>query len=144
MTVHRLLEGKGYLVPFIRSDTKVKDVIDQLEVDDVGALVVTDDNLQILGIISERDIVRAMKSIGGKVVDVPVADVMTKDVITCDHSEPLSRILELMDEHQIRHVPVVKDDRLCGIINMLDVVKYRLGELEREAEALKAYVAGAA
>lgn len=142
MTVRRLLEGKGGFVPSIRSDTILNDVVNQLEVDDAGALVVTDNNQNILGLISERDIVRGLKAYGRDVIDKPVADVMATDVITCDVGEPLSRVLELMDRHRIRHVPITNEGALCGIITMLDVVKYRLGELQSETEALKAYVAG--
>ena len=69
---------------------------------------------------------------------------MSNVVRTCDVNEPLSNVLELMDKHQFRHVPIKDGNRLCGIINMLDVVKYRLGEIRSEAEALKAYVTGSA
>ena len=67
---------------------------------------------------------------------------MTTEVVTCDYREPVEQILKLMDQHQIRHVPIVKDGELHGIINMLDLVKYRLEQLESEAESLKAYVMG--
>ena len=142
MTVRRLLEAKGNFVPFIRSDTNLGDVLDQLDIDEAGALVVTDDNLRVLGIISERDIVRGLKSKGRAILDSPVTDVMTSNVIVCDYGQPISTILELMDKHQVRHIPIMKNDQLCGIINMLDLVKYRLRELEIEANALKDYVAG--
>jgi CBS domain-containing protein len=144
MSVKRLLEGKGTFVPVIRSDLSLNDVIDQLEVDKAGAVVVTDDNSCILGIVTERDIARGLKSHGRNVVDRPLRDLMTKDVITVDIDEPLSRVLELMDRHQIHYIPVTKGGSLCGIINMLDLVKYRLSEIETEANALKAYVAGTA
>lgn len=142
MTVRRLLEGKGRFVPTIRSGASLQDVIDQLDIDDAGALVVTDDNEKILGLITETDIARGLKKYGRDIVDAPVEKLMTTDVVVCDIGEPLTKVLELMDEHQLHHVPVVKDGKLYGIINMLDLVKYRLGELETEAEALKAYVAG--
>lgn len=144
MSVRHLLKSKGTFVPVIRSDLTLKDVIDQLEVDMAGALVVTDNDLSILGIISERDIVRALKAHGRQIVDAPVTSIMTRDVITCDYEQPINKILELMDEHQIRHVPILRDGQLHGIINMLDLVKYRLQELELEANALKDYVAGRA
>jgi len=142
MTVRKLIRQKGDFVPVIRSDVKLQDVIDQLEVDNAGALVVTDDNQTILGIISERDIARGLKTYGRDVLDKPVRELMIHDVITCDISEPLNRILELMDEHQIHYVPITERGSLCGIINMLDLTKYRLAEIELEAEALKSYVVG--
>lgn len=144
MTVRNLLDSKGRFVSSIGSDVRVQDVVDQLETDDVAALVVTDDNERILGIISGRDIVRGVKQFGPEVANRPVGDLMTRRVITCDIGEPLEEILNLMDTHQIRHVPITEDENLCGIINMLDVVKYRLKEIQTEAEALKEYVAGSA
>ena len=144
MTVRNLLDGKGRFVSSIGSNVRVQDVVDQLETDDVAALVVTDDNERLLGIISGRDIVRGVKQFGPEVANRPVGDLMTRRVITCDIGEPLEEILNLMDTHQIRHVPITDDGNLCGIINMLDVVKYRLKEIQTEAEALKEYVAGSA
>jgi len=108
-------------------DVQVRDVINQLEADDVSALVVSDDGTSILGITSAGDIVRGLKAFGRDVVDRPLGDLMTRDVIFCDIGEPMSRIYELMDLHQIRHVPMTENGELCGIINMLDVVKYRPG-----------------
>ena len=95
-----------------------------------GALVVSDDGRKILGIISAGDIVRGLKTFGRDVVDRPLGDLMTRNVISCDIGEPMSRIYELMDLHQIRHVPITQSGELCGIINMLDVVKYRLDEIK--------------
>ena len=142
MTVRRLLAGKGDFVPTVPSDAKVNDAISQMELDEAGALVVTDEALQILGIISERDIVRALKASGINALDAPISSVMTRDVITCDFEQPVNRILQLMDEHQIRHVPILKDGELHGIIDMLDLVKYRLNELELETNVLRDYVTG--
>ncbi len=142
MSVKKLIEGKGAFVSVVPSHVTVDDVINQLEADDVSALVVSDDGKNILGIISGVDIVRGLKSFGRNVGDKPVNELMTFKVVTCDISEPLSKIYELMDKHQIRHVPITKDGQLCGIINILDVIKYRLAEIQQEAESLKDYVAG--
>jgi CBS domain-containing protein len=142
MSVKRLLKSKGSFVPVIRSDLTLSDVIDQLEIDEVGALVVTDDNSNILGIITERDIARGLKCHGRNVVDRPLRELMTTKVISVDIEEPLATVLELMDRHQIHYVPVTERGALRGIINMLDLVKYRLAEIETEANALKAYVSG--
>ncbi len=144
MTIRRLLKDKGSYVPSIRSDATVRDVLEKLDLDDVGALVVTDDEENILGLISERDIVRGLKKDGIGTIDQPVRKLMSNVVYACDVSEPLNKVLELMDKHQFRHVPIKDGHRLCGIINMLDVVKYRLNEVRSEAEALKAYVSGSA
>ena len=142
MTVSALLKGKGRFVPIISSDVTINDVIDRLEIDKAGTLVVTDDNQNILGIITERDIARGLKTHGRNVVDKPVCELMSRNVLTCDVDQPVDRVLRLMDEHQIQYVPVTKNGMLYGIINMLDLVKYRLQEIDTEARALKAYVAG--
>ena len=142
MTVQNLLKGKGTFVPVIPADVRLQDVIDQLELDKTGALVVTNEDRGIIGIITERDIARGLKTFGRNVVEKPLRDMMTRDVFTCDVSQPLTAVLELMDKHQIQYVPITENGKLCGIINMLDLVKFRLDEIENEAKALKAYVAG--
>lgn len=142
MSVKQLLKGKGTFVPVIRSDLTLQHVIEQLDVDEAGALVVTDDSRKILGIITERDIARGLKTYGRNVVDKPLRELMTKDVVTVDINEPIATVLDLMDRHKIHYVPVIEGGALAGIINMLDLVKHRLGEIELEANALKAYVAG--
>lgn len=101
MGVQLLLKGKGNFVPVIKSALTLKDVIDQLDVDNAGALVVTDDGQNILGIITERDIARGLKTFGRDVLDRPLREIMTKDAITCDINRPLTTVLQLMDQHQI-------------------------------------------
>lgn len=142
MSIQALLESKGRFVPIISSGVRMSDVIDKLEVDKAGALVVTDDHHTILGIITERDIARALKTHGRDVVDKPVVELMSRIVRTCDVNQDVEDVLRLMDEHQIQYVPVTKNGLLYGIINMLDLVKHRLAQIDAEAAALKAYVAG--
>jgi CBS domain-containing protein len=142
VTIQALLDAKGRFVPMISSNVLVSDVIDKLEIDKAGALVVTDDNLTILGLIAERDIARGLKKFGRDVVDYPVSSLMTRAVHTCDVSQPVEAVLRLMDERQIQYVPITKSGMLYGIINMLDLVKYRLNEIDAEAKALKSYIAG--
>lgn len=142
MNVQALLKDKGRFVPIISSDVTINDVIDKLEIDKAGALVVTDDNQQILGIITERDIARGLKTHGRNVVDRQVRELMSRNVRTCDVEQAVESVLRLMDEHQIQYVPVTKNGQLYGIINMLDLVKQRLAQIDAEAAALKAYVTG--
>lgn len=144
MTVRRLIDGKGGLVSIIDPDVKVQEVMDQLERDEVSALVVSRDRKMVLGIISGGDVLRGLNRFGPDVAKCRVQDLMTTQVVCCDIGEPMKKIYELMDAHQIRHVPITDNGELCGIISMLDVVKYRLEEIEAEAEALKDYVAGRA
>jgi CBS domain-containing protein len=143
MTIKTLLEEKGRFVPIIPSNVTVNDVINKLEIDKAGALVVTDDNQTIGGIITERDIARGLKNYGRNVVDKPVRELMTRAVLTCDVNQSVEDVLRLMDKHQIQYVPITKNGFLYGIINMLDLVKYRLAQVDAEAEALKSYVVGA-
>ena len=142
MTVRSLLDKKGRFVSLAPSTARVQDIVDQLERDDVAAVVITGDGKEIEGIVSARVIARGLKQFGRDVVDRPVGDLMTREVATCDIGEPLSRIYELMDEHQVRHIPITDDGALCGIINTLDVVKHRLAEIDAEAAALKDYISG--
>jgi CBS domain-containing protein len=142
MTVRLLLRDKGTAASTARPDTKVQEIMDQFERDEVSAVVVTHSDSSILGIVSGGDILRALNRDGPSVLKSSVSDVMTTEVFTCDVSEPLSKVYEMMNTNQIRHVPIVEDSELCGIINTLDVVKYRLREIACEADALKDYVAG--
>ena len=142
MSIQALLDAKGRFVPIISSNVSINDVIDKLEIDKAGALVVTDDNQTILGIITERDIARGLKTFGRNVVDKPVAELMTRTVETCDVNQSVEAVLRLMNERQIHYVPIMKNGALYGIINMLDLVKYRLSQIDAEAAALRAYVTG--
>lgn len=117
-------------------------VIDQFDLDNAGALVVTDDGQNILGIITERDIARGLKQHWRNLVDKPLRELMSEAVVTYDLVKQISQVLALMDQHQISYIPITRDRRLCGMINVLDLVKYRLAEIEREANDLKSYVSG--
>ena len=142
MSIQALLDAKGRFVPAISSHVSINDVINKLEIDKAGALVVTDDSQTILGIITERDIARGLKTFGRNVVDKPVAELMTRTVETCDVNQSVEAVLRLMNERQIQYVPIMKNGALYGIINMLDLVKYRLSQIDAEAAALRAYVTG--
>ena len=142
MSIQALLDAKGRFIPIISSSVSISDVIDKLEIDKAGALVVTDDNQTILGRITERDIARGLKTFGRNVVDKPVGELMTRNVETCDVNQSVEAVLRLMNERQIQFVPIMKNGALYGIINMLDLVKYRLSQIDAEAAALRAYVTG--
>ena len=142
MSIQALLRGKGRFVPIISSDVTIAEVVEKLDLDKAGALVVTDDNHTILGVITERDIARGLKAFGRALLDKPVAELMTRHVHTCDVDQSVEDVLRLMDGKQIQYVPITRNGQLYGIINMLDLVKYRLSQIDAEARALKAYVAG--
>ena len=142
MRVEELIKRKGDFVPVIGADKSLTEAIGQLKIDDTGALVVTDDGDTILGLISEENIVRGIERFGRDVVDRPVTDFMSTKVVTCDIGDSMDEAMALMDHHQIRHVPVVCDGKLCGIVAIHDVLRHRMSELKLEADALKEYVAG--
>jgi CBS domain-containing protein len=106
----------------------------------IGALVVLGTDHRVIGLLSERDIVRALAKRGASVLTEPLARVMTRTKSTCTLSEPVDSIMEQMTAGKSRHVPVVENERLVGIVSIGDVVKHRLTEMERESEALHEYI----
>jgi CBS domain-containing protein len=123
----------------IRPDATVRELIALLAEHNVGALVVSDDGERVSGIVSERDVVRRLHA-DADVLDALVSEIMTADVRTCGSDDGLTDLMQTMTEHRIRHVPVVADGRLTGIISIGDVVKNRIGELEFERDQLDSYV----
>jgi len=144
MSVEALLHAKGTAVPTIHPDATITEAMDRLERDRVSALVVSDDSKGVVGILSASDVVRGLSHHGASVVDDVVADLMTPRPICCEIGAPMRQVYELMDRHQIRYLPVTENGALCGLVSLLDVVRYRLEEMETETEALKEYVAGRA
>lgn len=141
MIVERILKEKGRRVPTVTPDARVADVIDALEANDVGALVVSGDGRQIDGIISERDVVRGLQRFGAKVLDHTVSELMTGEVLTCTADDRIAGVMALMDARRIRHVPVVDSDELAGIVSIRDIIKLRLDEVQAEADAMRDYIA---
>ena len=140
MTVEQIIKDKGTYVTTVSPDAKVVDVIDALEADDVGALVVSVDGDRIDGIISERDVVRGLQRFGPAVLDHLVGELMTTDVITCTADDPVVGVMAMMNEQAIRHLPVIDHEKLAGIVNVGDIIKLRLGEVEGEAKAMREYI----
>ena len=140
MTVERIIKDKGTYVTTVSPDAKVADVIDQLEADDVGALVVSADGDRINGIISERDVVRGLQRFGPAVLDHPVGELMTSEVVTCTADDPVVGVMAMMDDQEIRHVPVIENGKLAGIVNIRDIIKLRLNEVQNEANAMREYI----
>ena len=123
----------------ISPDATVRDLVALLAEHNVGALIVSDDGERVDGIVSERDVVRRLHS-DADVLERPVSQIMTTDVRTCAGTDALTDLMQTMTEHRIRHVPVVADGKLTGIISIGDVVKNRIGELEFERDQLDNYV----
>ena|SRR6478672_4144327 len=140
MRISGLLRAKGDFVATIPPDATLVQVLAGLADHGVGALVVTEDAKRILGIVSERDIARALHRDGTAALDRPVRDVMTAEVRTCKPDDTVDSLMALMTERRIRHVPVVVDGDLAGIVSIGDVVKHRVHELEGENTALVEYI----
>lgn len=141
MTVRDILATKGRNVTTIGPDRSLQDAASLLAQRGIGVLVVTDGAGRIAGILSERDIVRAVGKDGSSALDKPVADLMTARVTTCREEDSTSDLLQIMTEGRFRHLPVEKDGALDGIVSIGDVVKRRLDDVEREAEDIKHYIA---
>ncbi len=142
MKVESILEAKGRDILTIPSDTKVAEAARMLKEHRIGALVVSDDGSTAAGILSERDIVHAMVDHGAAVQDLPVSDLMTREVITCAPDDAIVDLMTQMTERRIRHLPVVKDGVLCGMVSIGDVVKNRIAEVETEASAMREFITG--
>ena len=140
MKINDVINAKpSHQVVTIGPDATVRELIALLAEHNVGALVVSEDGERVTGIVSERDVVRRLHADTG-VLDTAVSEIMTADVRTCAGDDGLTDLMQLMTEHRIRHVPVVADGKLTGIISIGDVVKNRIGELEFERDQLDHYV----
>jgi CBS domain-containing protein len=143
MQVDEILASKGREVRTIQPDATIGEAIGRLCAERVGALVVSEDGRRIAGIISDRGITWAIAERGAGVVKERVRTVMTERVITCRAGDTVGRLMAIMTERRIRHIPVVDAaGALSGIISIGDVVKHRLGELEEEAGAMREYISG--
>ncbi len=139
MRISDVLRAKGGQVVTVEPDITVRDLVAVLAEHNIGAVVVATDPTNLLGIVSERDIVRGLGT-GAEVLDRPVESIMTTDVQSCEPDETVDALMHLMTDRRIRHVPVMVDGGLGGIISIGDVVKSRIGELEFERDQLTSYV----
>ena len=140
MLVRNLLEEKGSVVATIAAEATVGGAVAELTRHRVGALVVSPDGRHIEGIVSERDIVQRLSEVRGDLLAEPVASIMSEEVRTCSPDDDVEEIMSVMTEHRIRHVPVVERGELCGIVSIGDVVKSRIGDLERHRNELLEYI----
>jgi CBS domain-containing protein len=140
MTVETILATKGTDVTTIEPTATVEYGIGILAERGIGALVVLGAAHRVIGLLSERDIVRALAKRGAGVLTEPLARIMTRTQSTCTLSEPVGSIMQQMTAGESRHLPVVEDERLVGILSIGDVVKHRLTEMERESQALHDYI----
>jgi CBS domain-containing protein len=140
MNVKTILSTKGAEVITIDPNATLEAAVAILAKHRIGALVVLGADQRIIGILSERDIVRALAERSAGALTTPLAQVMTRKVVTCGENETVGGIMEQMTTGKFRHVPVVEQDRLVGIVSIGDVVKHRLSEMEHESAALRDYI----
>ncbi|WP_370331911.1 CBS domain-containing protein [Mycolicibacterium hippocampi] len=139
MRISDVLRSKGATVATITPETSVAGLLTELCVHNIGAMVVVSPD-GLLGIVSERDVVRMLHEVGAELLTRPVSDIMTTLVATCSPEDSVDSLSVLMTTNRVRHVPVVVEGRLAGIVSIGDVVKTRMEELEREQQQLQAYI----
>lgn len=137
MQIASILKTKGATVSTTRADARIAAVAERLRAESVGALVVSEDGQRVDGLITERDIVVGLAEHGVRVLTMRVLDLMQRSPVTCSPDESITSVMGLMTRSRVRHVPVVRDGQLCGIVSLGDVVKHRLDELQAETNVLR-------
>ena len=140
MTVAAILSGKGHETITAQSDALLSEICETLATKKIGAVVVCNGNKEIEGIVSERDIVRTIGTKGASSLSLPVSSVMTKEVVTCTEENSVNEVMARMTQGRFRHMPVVKDGKLTGVISIGDVVKFKIAQVELEAEQMRSYI----
>lgn len=141
MTVKAILKQKGDRVVAVRPDDTVGSVCSILDKERIGAVLVRDADQRVIGVVSERDVVRSIARLGRDMLDHTVSSIMTRDVHFCSPEDSVDQVMAQMTDRRIRHLPVLKRGKLVGMISIGDVVKQRIADHEMEAEAMKAYIA---
>ncbi|GAK32403.1 inosine-5-monophosphate dehydrogenase [Iodidimonas nitroreducens] len=140
MTVASILKEKGSAVTTIMESASLRDAVAMLAEKKIGAVLVLDDEGSIAGMLSERDVVRELAIQGPALLDRFVHEVMTRHVVTASPDETIASLMAVMTKGRFRHVPVVHNDRLLGLVSIGDIVKIRIAEAEMEAQSLKSYI----
>ena len=139
MTVRAILDTKGHQIESVEPDARLSAAVKTLAQRKIGAVLVMSQG-RIEGILSERDIVRVLGERGAAVLDEPVSTVMTRKVVSCKQADTVAAIMEMMTSGKFRHLPVVEEGRVVGLISIGDIVKWRVREYEAEQEALREYI----
>ena len=143
MKVETILKQKGRAVTTVRPQASLAIALHRLEVDRIGSVVVSEDNVHLLGVLTERAIVAALDEFGADLFAMRVQDLMMREMPTCGPQDTVRQAMVLMTRHRMRYLPVLENGKLCGILSIGDVVKNRLDEMELESNVLRdAYVAG--
>lgn len=141
MKVERILQSKGSEVFAVRDASTVGEAVSLLSEKNIGAVVVKDDRGVVVGILSERDVVRRLKTEGAAALKAKVSVCMTRNPVTCAPGDSLDHLMTIMTLRRIRHIPVVQNGKMVGLVSIGDVVKRKIEETEEEAAALKEYIA---
>ncbi len=141
MNVNTILNIKGPDVITVGADTTVLEVTQRLAKHRIGSIVIVNGDNSVAGIVSERDVVRAIAHLGCDVLQGPVSAIMTDNVVTCSRRDNIDTLMSVMTSRRFRHLPVVDDGELCGIVSIGDVVQQRIAEAELEASAMREYIA---
>lgn len=142
MKVDIVLKAKGRTVETIRSDQSIVMALHKLSTLGIGALIVSDDEQRVDGMLGERDVVRGLNKHGARLMDLAVSDVMSRSFPVCSVDDTLKHVMEQMTRTRNRHVPVVEDGQLRGLVSIGDVVKHLVDEVELESRVLRDYVGG--
>jgi CBS domain-containing protein len=140
MIVEQILNDKGHEVFTLRADHTLREAAQLLDDKKIGAVVALGLDDRIIGVLSERDIVRQIARHGAEALDLLVGGAMTRSVVTIHASTPIDEALQTMTDRRIRHLPVVHNERLTGVISIGDLVKWKIAETEAEANAMKSYL----
>ena len=141
MLVAQILQGKGGVVHAVAHEASLQEAACELTARKVGCVVVLDADNEIVGILSERDIVREVARHGSKCLEDSVASAMTRSIVTAHVDETVDDCLARMTDRRIRHLPVMRDGRMVGLISIGDLVKWKIETVEVEAAAMRAYIA---
>ncbi len=141
MNIGQILKAKGRAVATARPDVTLLEIANKLAQKKIGAIVIVGDRGDVVGIVSERDVIRKLGERGPEVLNEPVAQTMTSSVISCQESSTLDELMEIMTQGRFRHVPVIEDGALVGIVSIGDIVKNHIAEVEMEVTAMRDYFA---
>lgn len=143
MHVMAILKEKGRAVETARDTVTLGEIVGRMAQRRIGAIVICGETGEVAGIVSERDVVRMLAEHGPSTLDAPVSQAMTRTVVTCRETDTIDALMSRMTEGRFRHLPVLEDERLVGIISIGDVVKHRVAEVELEASAMRDYITAA-
>ncbi len=140
MNVAAILKSKGRSIVTAKPDDTIQDIAARLAAKRIGAIIIVGPNGELEGILSERDIIRAIADRGAACLLEPAARAMTREVITCTLDDSVDHLMQTMTTGRFRHMPILDGSELVGVVSIGDVVKHRIAEVEEEASALKSYV----